>query len=136
MRILRGSPLRGPRAISMEPEPFGLRYAGKAGATRRAHDEPVARLVHDASASLDPANARDVFIEGDNLDALKLMRPAYAGAVQCIYIDPPYNTGHDFVYRDRHAEAAGEYLLRTGQVDDDGGRLVANPETHGRYHSR
>jgi adenine-specific DNA-methyltransferase len=120
----------------MEPEPFGLRYAGKAEAALRAHDEPATRLCLDAAASLPPALARDVLIEGDNLDALRLMRPAYAGQVQCIYIDPPYNTGHDFVYRDRHAEDAAAYLLRSGQADDDGARLVANPETHGRYHSR
>lgn len=120
----------------MEPERFGLRYAGKAEALLRAHEEPASRLVLDAVACLPPADARDVLVEGDNLDALRLMRPAYAGAVQCIYIDPPYNTGHDFVYRDRHAEDASAYLVRTGQVDDDGARLVANPETHGRYHSR
>jgi adenine-specific DNA-methyltransferase len=120
----------------MEPERFGLRYAGKADAVLRAHDDPTTRIVHDTTASLDPASARDALIQGDNLEALKLLRPAYAGAVQCIYIDPPYNTGHDFVYRDRHAEDASSYLVRTGQVDDDGARLVANPETHGRYHSR
>lgn len=120
----------------MEPERFGLRYAGKAEALLRAHDEPSARLEHQAAASLDSAAARDVLVEGDNLDALKLMRPAYAGAVQCIYVDPPYNTGHDFVYRDRHAEDAGAYLVRSGQADADGLPLVANPETHGRYHSR
>jgi adenine-specific DNA-methyltransferase len=120
----------------MDPERFGLRYAGKAQAALRAHDEPAARLVYDPAASLESPEARDVFIEGDNLDALKLMRPAYAGAVQCIYIDPPYNTGHDFVYRDRHAEDAGAYLRRSGQLDDEGVRLTANPETHGRFHSR
>jgi adenine-specific DNA-methyltransferase len=120
----------------MEAERFGLRYAGKDDAVRRAHDEPGSRLRADAPASIDFATARDVLIEGDNLDALALLRPAYAGTVQCIYIDPPYNTGHDFVYRDRHQEDAAAYLRRTGQVDDQGARLVANPESHGRFHSR
>jgi adenine-specific DNA-methyltransferase len=120
----------------MAPERFGLRYAGKAEAALRAHDEPAARLRLDAAASTAVEAARDAFIEGDNLDALKLMRPAYAGAVQCIYVDPPYNTGHDFVYRDRHAELAGAYLVRSGQADAEGVPLLANPETHGRYHSR
>src|SRR5262245_44467153 len=99
---------------TMEPERFGLRYAGKAVAARGAHDEPTARLCSDPAASIAFASARDALIEGDNLDALKLLRPAYTGAVQCIYIDPPYNTGHDFVYRDRFGEDASAYLRRTG----------------------
>lgn len=119
----------------MEPERFGLRYAGKADAARLAHDEPTARLRCDAAACTHFETARDVLVAGDNLDALKLLRPAYAGTVQCIYIDPPYNTGHDFVYRDRFAEDAAEYLRRSGQLDDEGARLCANPESHGRYHS-
>ncbi len=119
----------------METERFGLRYAGKAEAMLRAHAEATARLRADDGGSLRFASARDVLIEGDNLEALLLLRPAYAGAVQCIYIDPPYNTGHDFVYRDRYAEEAGAYLQRSGQADDAGARLVANPETHGRFHS-
>lgn len=120
----------------MEPERFGLRYAGKAEAAQRAHDEPSTRLRCDEAASIDFAAARDVLVVGDNLDALKLLRPAYAGAVGCAYIDPPYNTGHDFVYRDRLVEDAEAYLRRSGQADDEGARLCINPETHGRYHSR
>lgn len=120
----------------MEPERFGLRYAGKIEAAQNAHSEPDARLSCDREASIGFDDARDVLIAGDNLDALKLLRPAYAGQVHAIYIDPPYNTGHDFVYRDRFAEDAGSYRRRSGQADDEGGALVANPEDHGRYHSR
>ncbi|MCA9707209.1 MAG: site-specific DNA-methyltransferase [Myxococcales bacterium] len=120
----------------MGPEPFGLRYAGKAEAARRAHEAPTCRIAFEPAASLDAEAARDVLVEGDNLEVLKLLRPAYAAAVQCIYIDPPYNTGHDFVYRDRFAEGRAEYLQRSGQHDAQGARLVANPEHHGRYHSR
>ncbi|MCX4243245.1 site-specific DNA-methyltransferase [Paraliomyxa miuraensis] len=119
----------------MEPERFGLHYAGKAEAVRRAHERSAARLRCDEPASIGFADARDVLVEGDNLEVLKLLRPAYAGTVQCIYIDPPYNTGHDFVYRDRTVEDVQAYLRRSGQVDDEGMRLRANPETHGRYHS-
>lgn len=119
----------------MEPERFGLRYAGKAQASARAYGEPATRLRTDAAGSIDFDAARDVLIEGDNLEALLLLRSAYAGSVQCIYIDPPYNTGHDFVYRDRFAEGAGAYLRRSGQADDEGAALVANPESHGRFHS-
>lgn len=120
----------------MIAEPFGLRYSGKADALRRAHATPDAHLRRDGASSIEFDDARDVLIEGDNLDALQLMRPAYAGRVQCIYIDPPYNTGHDFVYRDRFAEGAGDYLRRSGQADEGGARLVPNPESHGRFHSR
>ncbi|MEM7160373.1 MAG: site-specific DNA-methyltransferase [Myxococcota bacterium] len=119
----------------MELEPFGLRYAGKSEAAAHAHDEPAARLVADAPESIDFDDAGDVLVEGDNLDALKILRPAYAGTVQCIYIDPPYNTGHDFIYRDRFAEDTAQYLRRSGQAGEQGERLVANPETHGRFHS-
>lgn len=120
----------------MDDERFGLRYPGKADALQLAHGEPGARLVR-ASASDDPGfdDAHDVLIEGDNLEALRLMRGAYAGMVQCIYIDPPYNTGHDFVYRDRFAEGAASYGRRSAQLDEEGARLVANPESHGRFHS-
>lgn len=120
----------------MGPERFGLRYAGKGEAIERAHQEPTMRLYQDAAGSIDFEAACDVLIEGDNLEALKLLRPAYAAKVQCIYIDPPYNTGHDFVYRDRFAEGRAQYLQRTGQHDEQGGALVANPEHHGRFHSR
>lgn len=120
----------------MTSEPFGLRYAGRDDAIRRAHEAPEARLVSDRARSIDFDGARDVLVEGDNLDALKLLRSAYAGAVQCIYIDPPYNTGHDFVYRDRFDEDVATYQRRSGQRDEDGARLVPNPESHGRFHSR
>ncbi len=120
----------------MASERFGLRYAGKADAMVRAHEEPAMRVAVDAPSSVRFVDARDVLVEGDNLEALKLLRPAYASSVQCIYIDPPYNTGHDFVYRDRFEESAAEYLQRTEQVDEAGARLVANPEHHGRFHSR
>ncbi|MCH9687880.1 MAG: site-specific DNA-methyltransferase [Deltaproteobacteria bacterium] len=116
-------------------EPFGLRYAGKDGAILQAHEEPRCRLQASAASSWGFGSARDALIEGDNLEALKLMRPAYAASVDAIYIDPPYNTGHDFVYRDRFAEATGDYLRRSGQADEAGARLVANPESHGRFHS-
>lgn len=120
----------------MGHEPFGLRYAGKSEAIALAHSEVKTHLVFDPAASMHPERPSDVLIEGDNLDALKRLRSAYTAQVQCIYIDPPYNTGHDFVYRDTFAESSREYLQRTGQRDDEGGGLVHNPETHGRFHSQ
>ncbi|MDC4233165.1 site-specific DNA-methyltransferase [Actinomyces sp. B33] len=78
---------------------------------------------------------KNIFIEGDNLEALKLLQESYLGKVKLIYIDPPYNTGHDFIYNDDFAETRQEYLERSGQVDDSGARLVANTESNGRFHS-
>lgn len=115
-------------------EGYGLSFAGKAAATRLIHTAPGTRLV--AAPGWDPTRpSRHAFVEGDNLEVLKLLRPAYGGRVDCIYIDPPYNTGRDFVYRDRWADSAEDYLARSGQRDAQGNVLVANPETSGRYHS-
>ena len=79
---------------------------------------------------------RNLFIEGDNLEALKLLQETYLGKVKMIYIDPPYNTGNDFVYEDDFAESAAEFLVKSNQTDEVGNRLVANPATEGRFHSR
>lgn len=89
--------------------------------------------MRDESVNFD--TTKNLFIEGDNLEALKLLQESYLGKVKLIYIDPPYNTGHDFVYKDSFAESREEYMERTGQVDDVGTRLVANPESNGRFHS-
>jgi len=78
---------------------------------------------------------RNLFIEGDNLDALKLLQETYLGKVKLIYIDPPYNTGNDFIYEDDFAETTDEYLLKSTQKDEEGNRLVANTESNGRFHS-
>ena len=77
----------------------------------------------------------NLFIEGDNLDALKLLQETYLGKVKMIYIDPPYNTGKDFIYSDNFTESTEEYLLESGQKDEEGGRLVANTDSNGRFHS-
>ena len=76
-----------------------------------------------------------MYIEGDNLEVLKLLQESYLNKVACIYIDPPYNTGKDFIYKDDFKETAGEYLSESGQVDEDGNRLVQNYESNGRFHS-
>ncbi len=115
-------------------EGYGLTFAGKAAATQQIHTAPHAHLRR--SGDWDPsAPSRHAFIAGDNLEALKLLVPAYGGRVDCIYIDPPYNTGRDFIYRDRWAQTTGEYLDASGQRDAEGNVLVANPVTSGRYHS-
>lgn len=85
--------------------------------------------------SVDFDNTENLYIEGDNLDVLKLLRETYLCKVKMIYIDPPYNTGNDFVYNDDFAESADEYLDRSGQFDDEGNRLVQNTESNGRFHT-
>ena len=85
--------------------------------------------------SVDFANTKNLFIEGDNLEALKLLQETYLGKVKMIYIDPPYNTGNDFIYADKFAENTKEFLQRSNQRDESGNRLVANTEYNGRFHS-
>lgn len=85
--------------------------------------------------SVDFDNTQNLYIEGDNLDVLKLLQETYLGKIKMIYIDPPYNTGNDFVYNDDFAENADEYLDRSGQFDEEGNRLVQNTESNGRFHT-
>lgn len=85
--------------------------------------------------SVDFDNTKNLYIEGDNLDVLKLLQETYLGQIKMIYIDPPYNTGNDFVYEDDFAEDAGEYLANSGQFDEQGNRLVQNTESNGRFHT-
>lgn len=85
--------------------------------------------------SVDFDNTENLYIEGDNLAVLKLLQETYLGKIKMIYIDPPYNTGSDFVYEDDFAEDASEYIARSGQFDDAGNRLVENPESNGRFHT-
>ena len=97
------------------------------------------RLVREKSIGRDGIrgniDSENVYIEGDNLDALKLLRETYLGKVKMIYIDPPYNTGNDFIYNDSFSQTAGEYLGNSGQFDEEGNRLVQNTESNGRFHT-
>ena len=85
--------------------------------------------------SFDFDTTQNLYIEGDNLAVLKLLQETYLGKIKMIYIDPPYNTGNDFVYNDDFAESAEEYLAHSGQFDEEGNRLVANTESNGRFHT-
>lgn len=80
-------------------------------------------------------DSENLYIEGDNLEVLKLLQETYLGKVKMIYIDPPYNTGNDFVYEDDFAQSIEEYLANSGQFDDEGNRLVTNTESNGRFHT-
>ena len=85
--------------------------------------------------SVDFDSTENLYIEGDNLEVLKLLQETYLGKIKMIYIDPPYNTGNDFVYNDDFVESVDEYLEGSGQFDEDGMRLVQNTESNGRFHT-
>ena len=116
-------------------ERYHLNWPGKREALLTAN-APIAktlRPVRDESVDFD--RTKNLFIEGDNLDALKLLQETYLGKVKMIYIDPPYNTGNDFIYEDDFAESTGEYLRRSNQLNEEGMSLTWNSESNGRFHS-
>ena len=116
-------------------ERYHLNWPGKREALLAAN-APITktlRPVRDESVNFD--TTKNLFIEGDNLEALKLLQETYLGEVKLIYIDPPYNTGKDFIYRDNFTIAKEQYVLDSAQQDQEGGRLVSNPDSRGRYHS-
>lgn len=116
-------------------ERYQLNWPGKREALLTAN-APIAKTLRPCrEESVNFDTTENLFIEGDNLDALKLLQEAYLGEVKMIYIDPPYNTGNDFIYEDDFAENTNEFLKRTNQKDEDGNRLVANTEANGRFHS-
>ena len=126
---LSGHIVEGPQ------ERYRLDWPGKRAAAFAAN-APIAKTLRPVrEESVDFDTTKNLFIEGDNLDALKLLQESYLGKVKLIYIDPPYNTGNDFIYNDDYAQSVGEYLLRSGQSEETETRLVANSETNGRYHS-
>lgn len=116
-------------------ERYRLDWPGKRQALLTANTpiEKTLRPMRDESVDFD--TTRNLFIEGDNLDALKLLQETYLGKVKMIYIDPPYNTGNDFIYKDNFSQSREDYEEQSQQRDITGGRLVANPESNGRFHS-
>ena len=116
-------------------ERYQFTWPGKAEAKAEARRPITKTMRPEKGKSKDWDTTQNLYIEGDNLDALKILKETYAGKVKLIYIDPPYNTGHDFVYDDDFAKTRGEYTLESGDYDEDGGRLVANTEGNGRFHS-
>ena len=117
-------------------ERYHLNWPGKREALITAN-APIAKTLRPArDESVDFDTTQNLFIEGDNLEALKLLQETYLGEVDLIYIDPPYNTGEDFIYLDDFAVKKDEHLLESGMIDEDGIRFVANLETNGRFHSR
>lgn len=110
-------------------------WAGKSQARQEANKPSTGTLRPAKEESKDWNTTQNIFIEGDNLEALKLLQKSYSNKVKMIYIDPPYNTGKDFVYKDNYADNLGNYLSITGQADEAGKKLSTNAETDGLYHS-
>jgi adenine-specific DNA-methyltransferase len=117
------------------PERYSFTWAGKRDCIKLLQVPSRATLVPSPDESIDWDTTNNVFIEGENLEVLKLLYKAYYGRVKMIYIDPPYNTGKDFIYPDNYADPLDTYLRLTGQKDSEGNVLTSNPETSGRYHS-
>jgi adenine-specific DNA-methyltransferase len=126
---LSGSIVEGPR------ERYHLDWPGKREAILAAN-APIAKTLRPSrNESVNFDTTKNLFIEGDNLDALKLLQETYLGKVKLIYIDPPYNTGNDFIYDDDFVEDSEAYFARSNQRDESGNKMVANTEANGRFHS-
>ncbi len=116
-------------------ERYHLNWPGKLEALLAANAPIAKTLCPCRDESVDFDSTKNLFIEGDNLEALKLLQETYLGKVKMIYIDPPYNTGNDFIYEDDFAETTEQYLQRSNQKDDEGNQPIANKEGSGRFHS-
>ena len=123
------------RVVEGNEERYQFTWPDKRQAMRLASTPIAAALRPCREESVNFDTTENLYIEGDNLDVLKLLRETYLGKVKMIYIDPPYNTGNDFVYDDDFAEDAGEFQFRDNQYDEQGNRLVQNTESNGRFHT-
>ena len=116
-------------------ERYQFTWPNKKAAEHLANTPTTMTLRPCREESLDFDTTQNLYIEGDNLEVLKVLRETYLGKVKMIYIDPPYNTGNDFVYNDDFAQSAEEYKENSGQLDEEGNRMVLNAESNGRFHT-
>src|SRR5450759_405112 len=122
--------------VDVGKERYGMSWPGKADCFRTIQAPSLGTLRPSPEESVDFDATENLIIEGDNLEVLKLLQKSYLGKVKMIYIDPPYNTGNDFIYPDNYTESLQTYLEYTGQVDDQGHRFGTNTDTDGRFHSK
>ncbi len=122
--------------IDTGKERFGMNWPGKGDCFKTIQVPSIGTLVPERDESIDFDITQNLFIEGDNLEVLKLFQKSYLGKVKMIYIDPPYNTGNDFIYPDNYAENLRTYLEYTQQLDSEGRKFATNTETDGRFHSK
>ena len=116
-------------------EHFGLTWPGKRDARKMAFIPPKGTLKLAKGEGINEDTTQNLYIEGDNLEVLKLLQKSYYNKIKMIYIDPPYNTGNDFVYKDDFSQTIEDYLKETGQLSEEGKALSTNPKTSGRFHS-
>lgn len=121
--------------VETEDEYYRFTWAGKSMARKEANKPSTGTLRPNKTDSKDWDTTQNIFIEGDNLEALKLLQKSYNGKIKVVCIDPPYNTGGDFVYKDNYADNLKNYLNNTGQLDEEGKKKNTNNESDGRYHS-
>lgn len=117
-----------------EEEAFGLRWVGKKEARKLAFFPPQGTLKPIIGEGIEEEATKNIFIEGENLEVLRILQKSYKRRIKMIYIDPPYNTGNDLIYKDDFTDPVEKYLLKTGQADEEG-LLVSNPKTNGRFHT-
>ena len=132
LKIARGG------AVDIEADDktrFSFNWSGKKQAQALANQPSTATLRPSLDDSKNWDNTQNIYIEGDNLEVLKLLQKSYYGQIKMIYIDPPYNTGKDFVYKDNFHNNVKNYLQLTGQVDDEGNKISTNTDKSGRYHT-
>lgn len=122
--------------VDVGKERYGMNWPGKAECYRTIQAPSTGTLLPCPEESVNFDTTENLIIEGDNLEVLKLLQKAYLGKVKMIYIDPPYNTGNDFIYPDNYTESLQTYLEYTGQVDNEGRKFGTNSDTDGRFHSR
>ena len=127
--------LLGDNAVEDAPEAYEFNWVGKQAARAEVLQPTKKTLRPVKEDSVDWDNTQNLYIEGDNLEVLKLLQKSYLGKVKMIYIDPPYNTGNDFVYHDDFAMSADEYAEASGAVDELGNRYIKNMDSNGRFHS-
>lgn len=123
-------------AVDVGKERYGMTWPGKADCFRAIQTPSIGTLRPCPEESVNFNTTENLIIEGDNLEVLKLLQKSYLGKVKTIYIDPPYNTGNDFIYPDNYAESLRTYLEYTGQVDAEGRKFGTNTEADGRFHSK
>jgi adenine-specific DNA-methyltransferase len=123
-------------SVDVGKERYGMTWPGKADCFKTIQMPSLGTLRPCPEESVDFETTENLIIEGDNLEVLKLLRKSYLGKVKMIYIDPPYNTGNDFIYPDNYNESLQTYLEYTGQVDAEGKKFSTNAETDGRFHSK
>lgn len=116
-------------------EKYQLSWVGKKEALVNANTPCNKTLRPLKEKSVDFDNTKNIYIEGDNLESLKILQESYLNKIKCIYIDPPYNTGNDFIYNDKFNKTENEELIESGQVDENGNRMVSNNQSNGRFHS-